>query len=178
MHHLRLRDWGWHLRLDWHRHRNSLHLLLGLHWGTVGTSPVLVVVAGSIRVVPLSPIVSVAIAIVLLTLRATLAVLMRTPRRCSTSLPLMLLLHHLKLLSLAVLRDLREKLQEGQEELTLLRSQIVAQLLQLLHVLLYLFSLLVASELNLVNAFKHVGLPLLSRFKLADEQRAAAERPF
>ena len=83
----------------------------------------------------------------------------------------------LKLLPLAVLRDLSEQLKQRQKELSLLGPEIVAELLQLVHVLLDLLSLLVAGKLELVDALEHVSFPLLSRLELADEEGAAAERP-
>ena len=112
-----------------------------------------------------------------------MSILAGTSRRSiASSLPLLLHLLKLdslllKLLPLAVLRDLGEQLEQGEKQLSLLRPEIVAELLQLLHVLLDLLSLLVAGKLELVDALEHVGLPLLSRLELADEERAAAERP-
>lgn len=81
----------------------------------------------------------------------------------------------LKLLLLSLLGELGEQFEEGEQELTLLRSQVIAQLPKLVHVLFAFFVLLVACKLDLVYAFEHVSLALLSCLKLADVQRAAAE---
>ena len=88
---------------------------------------------------------------------------------------LLLLLH--EHLALAGLGELGEELEQSQQELPLLRSEIVAEFLQLFHVFLDFLALLVPSELNLVDAFKHVGSSLLTRLELADEERSATERP-
>ena len=57
----------------------------------------------------------------------------------------------------------------------MLRSEIITEFLQLFHVLLDPFALLVASKLDLIDSLKHVGFPLLSRLELADEKRTATE---
>ena len=98
----------------------------------------------------------------------TLAVLTWASRCTTTSLPL--LLHLFLLLTLSILRYLRQKLQQCEQELALFRPQVITQLLQLLHVLLDLLSLLIASKLKLVNALQHMGLSLLSRFELTDKE--------
>ena len=104
--------------------------------------------------------------------------------RCSnptSTLPLLHLLHLeallLKLLSLAILRDLSKQLEQREQKLSLFRPEVITELLELLHVLLDFFALLVASEFKLVNSLEHVGLSLLSCLKLADEERAATEGP-
>ena len=82
----------------------------------------------------------------------------------------------LKLPSLSLLGELSQELEEGKQELALLRSEVIAQFLQLVHVLLDFFALLVSLELDLVDAFEHVSSALLTSLKLTDVEGAASER--
>ena len=84
----------------------------------------------------------------------------------------------LELLLLPLFGELGEQAKQGEEELALLRAQVVAQFLELVHVLFDLLAFLVASELQLVDPLKHVGFALLAGLKLADVQRAPPEGPF
>ena len=93
-------------------------------------------------------------------------------RRCADTATIQSLLID-RLLSL--LGELGEKFQESEEKLALFRSEIVTELLQLLHVLLDLFSFLVAGKLDLIDSFKHMSLALLSCLELADVERVTSE---
>ena len=78
--------------------------------------------------------------------------------------------------SLSLLGELSQELEKGKQELALLRSEVIAQLLQLVHVLLDFLALLVSLELDLVDAFEHVSPALLTSLKLTDVEGAASER--
>ena len=58
----------------------------------------------------------------------------------------------------------------------MLCSQLVTEVLELLHVLLVLFTLLVPGELELIDAFKHMSSALLLCFELTEVEMAASER--
>ena len=70
---------------------------------------------------------------------------------------------------------MRKKLEQRQQELSLLCAQVLTQLLKLLHVLLRLLSLPVSSKLDLIDTLEHVSLALLSRLKLTDIEGLATE---
>ena len=76
---------------------------------------------------------------------------------------------------MAILREMRKKLEQRQQELSLLCAQVLTQLLKLLHVLLRLLSLPVSSKLDLIDTLEHVSLALLSRLKLTDIEGLATE---
>ena len=82
----------------------------------------------------------------------------------------------LELPPLSLLRELSQELEEGKQELALLRSEVIAQLLQLVHILLDFLTLLVSLKLDLVDAFKHVSPSLLTSLKLTYVEGAASER--
>ena len=80
-----------------------------------------------------------------------------------------------ELLALAILREMRKKLEQRQQELSLLCAQVLTQLLKLLHVLLRLLSLPVSSKLDLIDTLEHVSLALLSRLELTNIEGLATE---
>ena len=86
------------------------------------------------------------------------------------------MLPKVRLLPLLLSSKLSQQLEEREQELALLGAEVLAELLERRHVLLDLFSFLVASELKLVDTLKHVSLALLPRLELANVESAATER--
>ena len=87
------------------------------------------------------------------------------------SLKLLLLLNFCSLLC-----DACKQLDESEEELALLRSQLLSKIFELLRLLSDLLTLLVFHELHLVDPLEDVGFALLLGLKLAYEELRPLER--